>query len=113
MVNSSTNTDTMYKLNIDMVPLYMKSSKYTAFIDKSSDIQVQRFGCCSYYHKVTRYMIFTFLPLLTEDTHKKNKKQNSHLLLLTLRFDPLVFIVLQNCSSIIFLSYLVPYLGNM
>ena len=34
MVNSSTNTDTMYKLNIDMVPLYMKSSKYTAFIDK-------------------------------------------------------------------------------
>ena len=65
----------MYKLNIDMVPLYMKSSKYTVSIDKSSDIQVQRFGCCSYYHKVTRYMIFIFLQLFTGDTKKKKKKK--------------------------------------
>ena len=80
MVNSTTNTDTMYKLNIYMVPLYMKSSKYTVSIDKSSDIQVQRFGCCSYYHKVTRYMIFTFLPLLTEDTYKKKTKTNKRVI---------------------------------
>ena len=68
----------MYKLNIDMVPLYMKNSKYTVFIDKLSDIQIQRFGCCSYYRKVTRYMIFTFFATTYwEHAQKKAKTKQS------------------------------------